>query len=547
MIQLKLTNYRRIKSADIKITDLTLLAGLNEEGKSSMAQAAGSLLTGTILPDDIPKKDCGMIINDSARSAIIQLIGDNGSATIGFPECNSIADGIAPKSSEVAVGFKSPSSHNKYGKPDMNMKERSKYFSDLLGLLPEFTDLFKALPDMDNIILEALWKQINISGWDVTHDQAKKKGAELKSFWKKATGGDTYGKLKVESWQPEGYDRKMTADHITTRLAELKKQHENDVGKQAIDDAEKTRLTGLAVYTEDAREAHMKASNQTVKLLEERNALYTGNAPVLLSKEGEQKCPGCNIVLIIKDDKICKSDGITNKDITDSQKKLIAYQKKIKTAEEKYNESSLASDETQRILNECEAAQETLDKSSDNTDDGTNLEKKNDEIAVLMVKKDAIKQYSDARSIHEKILSNETIVKVLAPDGLRKKFLSKGMSGFRESLNKLSAYTEYGVVSIDDDMNILYNKRPNSTISGSAKFRRDLLIQLVCAKIDGSNVVVIDGADILDLKGLYGLSKAVKYIGIPALVCATMDKREDMPDMSAIGGGSYWIEGGEIL
>ena len=210
-MNLKVKNYRGIKSADIKITDLTLLAGLNYQGKSSIAQAAASLLTGEILPDDIKKNQCNLIINDAAKNATILLIGDNGSATIGFPECESRADGIAPAASHVGAGLIKPS--------DLSLTERTKYFSDLLGLLPDLEALKKALPDLPDNYIDALWQQITINGWDLTHEQAKKKGATLKGEWKHATGGEAYGKLKAVSWEPEGYsDRPL--DGIETHLQE---------------------------------------------------------------------------------------------------------------------------------------------------------------------------------------------------------------------------------------------------------------------------------------------------------------------------------------
>lgn len=539
-MNLSIKNYRGIKTAEIAITKLTLVAGLNATGKSSFAQAAAALLTGNILPDDIKKNQCGLIINEGAPSGSMKLTGDNGSATMSFPECTSMADGDTPYSSNVAAGLIEVK--QKPVQPaHMSPRERSEYLSELLGLLPGLADLIKALPEYTREYIDIAWNEIKINGWDLVWDRAKKRGAELKGQWKYATSGETYGKSKAESWEPEGYsDRPL--DAIKTQLQELKKQHESAIGKQAINQTEKTHLEILASEYDDASKAHEKASAKSVKLLDERNALYKHTAPVKITKETEQECPYCKCSLTINDGKIVRAADISGSDVIASEKAHDEYYKAINKIEKSYERASKKSDETLNKLEECEVARDKLTIPVSDVD----VELINEQISVLLIQRDAITQYNEARSIHEKILANEDIVKVLTPEGLRKKFLTKGIDDFCTRLNYLSEISGYKLIIINDDMTVLYNKRPNSICSDSERFRRDVMIQLVCAKIDNSQVVIIDGADILDTDGLNGLIRAINYISIPAIVCMTIKKREDMPDMSIIGGRSYWIEDGII-
>jgi len=62
-MKLSLNYYRGIKSAELPITPVTLVAGDNHQGKSSIAQAAAALFTGSVLPDWCKKKDAQEIVH----------------------------------------------------------------------------------------------------------------------------------------------------------------------------------------------------------------------------------------------------------------------------------------------------------------------------------------------------------------------------------------------------------------------------------------------------------------------------------------------------
>ena len=65
------------------------------------------------------------------------------------------------------------------------------------------------------------------------------------------------------------------------------------------------------------------------------------------------------------------------------------------------------------------------------------------------------------------------------------------------------------------------------------------------ARLDNSAMVVIDAADVLDGTTRSGLFALLEDSGLPALVCMTLTRREQVPDLAAAGlGQSYWLEGG---
>jgi hypothetical protein len=65
------------------------------------------------------------------------------------------------------------------------------------------------------------------------------------------------------------------------------------------------------------------------------------------------------------------------------------------------------------------------------------------------------------------------------------------------------------------------------------------------AKLDGSDMVVLDAADVLDGTTRSGLFAMLEESGLDALVCLTLTRPEQCPDLAAADlGCSYWIEAG---
>jgi len=107
-----------------------------------------------------------------------------------------------------------------------------------------------------------------------------------------------------------------------------------------------------------------------------------------------------------------------------------------------------------------------------------------------------------------------------------------------------------------EELDFKYNSRDYRLLSGGEQYRVRALVQMACAELDGSQYMIFDGADVLDKAGRNGLIKALAAGNVPALICMTMDMVKDpktgvelipkLPDMSKIGGMSYWVENGVI-
>ena len=120
-------------------------------------------------------------------------------------------------------------------------------------------------------------------------------------------------------------------------------------------------------------------------------------------------------------------------------------------------------------------------------------------------------------------------LKVLAdPDGLRKTSLLRAIDYLRGILGMI--HTDSGgawrLVEIDESLGMSYGGRPFGLCSKSEQFICDLSLQALLTEIDGSAIMVIDGADILDATGRDGLFRVLQVGGVNAIVGMTTNTPE---------------------
>jgi hypothetical protein len=156
------------------------------------------------------------------------------------------------------------------------------------------------------------------------------------------------------------------------------------------------------------------------------------------------------------------------------------------------------------------------------------------------------RQKRKADDLHDKIMTNNAVIDILAPDGLRAKKLGHVLELFNTAqLGRLSLAASWNQVTVDAEMTFAYGGRPYALLSTSEQYRVRAVLQVAMAHLDGSAMVVLDAADVLDGPTRSGLFDLLDEAGLPALICMTLSRREQVPDIEADGlGMSYWIEDG---
>jgi hypothetical protein len=146
------------------------------------------------------------------------------------------------------------------------------------------------------------------------------------------------------------------------------------------------------------------------------------------------------------------------------------------------------------------------------------------------------------QKLAKQIAQNKLIADALAPEGVRKMVVSRGVEQFNKSTAYLSNLAGWPIVNVTEDLNVSYGGRAYVLLSESEKFRCRITLQCVMAKMDKSEIMVIDAADILDKFGKNGLFGILAKVGIRTLVTMTLAKPESMPNMAANNmGQSIWI------
>ena len=139
-------------------------------------------------------------------------------------------------------------------------------------------------------------------------------------------------------------------------------------------------------------------------------------------------------------------------------------------------------------------------------------------------------------------LQSKLIAAALAPDGVRQTVLVSRLSEANAAMASICKAARYPAIEITPELTFTYGGREFNLMSESEAYRVRVVSQLYLSRQDGSQLVVIDRADLLDKAGLNGLFKAVKSVGIPALICMKMDEAMSLPESV---GRSYWVEGGQ--
>jgi len=230
-MNLKIQNYRGILDVDLDLKKVTLIAGDNFQGKTSIAQALSCALTGEPLPWAKAKKTQGKVLVYEGKKSgmILCAVDDNNYIKIKYPDCDVVTKGIIPKTHPLSTSL--------FKIIDMDKKARAELFTEVLRASPNKSDLYAALKK-EGINNEAvggkIWETIDALGWEAAFRQAETKGTESKGAWRQITG-ENYGSKKAESWEPDGWFPKMDE----TTLENLQKLVDNE--KEWLESAQKSQ------------------------------------------------------------------------------------------------------------------------------------------------------------------------------------------------------------------------------------------------------------------------------------------------------------------
>lgn len=541
-MKLSIRNFRGISRAEISLEPIALVAGRNEAGKSSIAQGLQALLTGDVVPiEGLAKKDAAMLIHAGTGTASLVIEREGGRVAIEYPKAKKETEGSPPSATPIACGMVSL--------PDMDAKARADCLYDYLKAQPSKEDLAAALPDLKPDHLDKLWQSIQDTGWNGAHQSAKDKGIQLKGAWREVTG-ENYGSSKAEKWIPPKWESDLegaseeSLQALVTQAGEIR---DAAIAHTAISEDRMIQLREKAERAEeleqqkDSAAEEVKAAHAEV----ESTLAELKRVPDPDAEEQTTPCPHCGEPVVIQGEALAKPKREAD---TESAAQYRAERDKASQAHSKASLALKSANERklklEQELADATAAAEELSKigKSDTQSDDEALEKARAEVDYANGRLDAWRAKTRADSLHRSISANQDVVDTLAADGLRQKKLRDALKGFNARLSQLAAIAKWPAPEVTDGLSVLYRGSAWALASESGKYRARTILQVALAEIDGSDALVIDGADILDKGGRNGLFHLLTDAGKPSLLCMTMHDRSQMPELKAGMGRSYWIE-----
>ncbi|MGL4317127.1 MAG: AAA family ATPase [Pseudomonas sp.] len=550
---------------------ITLIAGGNEAGKSSLCDAISMALTGK--PRRVAlKKDLGQLVHDSngAKKGRVTIIGPGGEV-LGQYRLPKGEHEIGA-SLEKSPGYEFlPLVLDAEAFDNMTADERRKTLFKLTGCKASPEDITAELKaaGCDMALVEQIIA-IARSGFPAMTEEAKQRASQAKGDWKAVTG-EVWGSEKAKDWEfetPTG--AKVTHEQIEQAAAECHKiQHdiENGMahkGKLEQQAADADRYAANIAELRDQAGMLSRATAKRDATQKDLDAWEAKLATVKAAMAGDDTydCPCCDADLELIDGKLHKYAGALT---ADSKRDMLKDQAEASESVALLRRT-LANDN--QAIAAAQAAQTNLDAAMANKPEADEkaLAKTIDAIYALRIalstaqaKRDALTERYNliavaketnekATAAHKSISAWLAIAEQLAPAGIPATLLNKALAPVNTALEMLAGLSGWSVPAISESMEITYGGRAFELCSESARWRCNTMLALVIAQLSGLKFAVLDRLDVLELKGRPQLcamvSKLVDIGNLDSLVmCGTMKAKPAMP----YGFQSLWIENGVVL
>lgn len=541
--------FRRVKNIEIVAGDkLTLLAGNIEQGKSSVLQGISAAISSEPIGNclKLTEKQLIHLVHTNQPKASCVVETNRGVSGITFPTNKKISEGNPPETSIWASGL-----INVLDDPE---KTRMNTLSTILNALPSKTLLFNEMDNItgDNEIKNKLWDTIDISGWDAAHKHAKEKGSILKGRWEEITG-ISYGKRIADNWVPDKWDFDLTnanKDDLLINVNEEKEWLDIAIASETIESINSVDIENAKKHNETLKIELADKLNEINKLKEAYRNTKTaiGNLPTA-SELIIQQCPKCSADLIVINDRIISNDSISDNDYKNNEKEITELNETLSQVDNKIHALKITVEDIKINIkaNEKIIDNGIVNKTSSGVKPKASIEDCRMSLSKAGDRLHAFEMKERADSLYKKIKTNQDVIDILSPSGLRLTCLREKLDILNGLLKTISNITEWGDIHINHDTSVTHRGwRYPYLISGSAVWRVRLAVQLAIAQYLKDGLVLIDGADILDSNNKNCLFKLLCSMPFKSIVAMTINKKEDVPDLSKIGGVSYWVEDGKV-
>jgi DNA repair exonuclease SbcCD ATPase subunit len=551
------SNFLGARAIDVGLTKpVTLFAGKNGAGKSSLQEAIRMALTGETVRVDL-KKDYGALVTEGQEAGFVEVETADASYSVVLPS------GKGSHSDIPALPYVLDA--QRFARLDD--KERRAFLFGLMGVKLDGASVKQRMLDkgLDAGKVEQIMPFLR-AGFDAAQKEAAARARDAKASWKTVTGGETWGKDKAAKWQPaplpgEAEKARVLHENAVARMREI--EQELGAAQQALG-AAKAKMDArerLAAQRSELAEkagrierikAKLECDEADLKRLEEKVADLKGAA----KPQSCMTCPDCGARLAVRDGALVHANP-TDKGTEDDLARLPEYEKSLKLMQ-----SAVANDK--RDLAEAEQAALRLQAMEAETAEAIDIEPLAARVAEVAKARDGWRADADkyramaeaavrrqavieqAAALHADVLAWTAIADALAPDGIPGEMLAEALGPINDRLRESARLAEWEQVEIHADMRITYGGRDYALISESEKWRADAMIAEAVSHLSGLKLLVLDRFDVLDMNGredmIYWIGDLAARGEIDtALVFGTL---KALPAKLPEQVESYWIENG---
>lgn len=571
-------NFLGVQDAAAELTaPITLIAGPNESGKSSLQEAIRLALLGQFRrvekKGDLPA--CIHRGNKRATISVTTAISDDTEETVNIGITPTASSNVpTEKNAELRLLAVWDTEH--LTALDPTALRRALFSLANVDLSIDRIIGMASDAGMDDRTVEEIRPYLK-AGFPAATQEARQRAQEARAVWKSITG-DVYGTQKAEVWAPpipamppgdSVADMEISFRGLAKRVAEL------EAKLQGAANAE----TSLKAYREQV--AMLESDLATIApqdglisgLSEEITALTTEIVsaehevrewtPRGEAAEPDAECPACGVALTIQNGRVTEFESGMD---TGNPEKLAAAQQSLaalRAAHQKAHDALQRAKDKQRQRDKAEAnlnalrlnpPAETPDfdpievratrdalVSQQVTISGQIQERR----AVEAARKAIERKVTEAQVAHQDVIRWLRAEELCGPDGLPAKILGRAIHPLNAVLQRSSQLSGWPAIEIAPTIEILYRGFPLALCSESAKWRANAMLVHALAELHGVKTIMLDRMDVLQTSARLEFIKWAQAIhadkGIQFLVFATLKEPPKVAGVEA-----YWMEAGRM-
>lgn len=594
--RIEIRNFMQVPEFSADLSPLTLIAGNNETGKSSIRDAIDFALTGSPGRASI-KKNLHKLVRRGESKGSVMLCVDGGEI-IQRDVGSAVVSGQEPRHGEALQYVLRGSDFAR----KLDQKGRRKFLYELMGIATGPEEAKKRLlkRGIDAALIDRVITYL-AGGFEPALQEAERRRVEHKAQWREVTG-ETYGDRKAEGWicqapefnEPDllsavnDYDGWLKEverlNQLVGRLDSLKADRERvpqlrETGKmfarasQTVKELE-TLIAGYRAQLDELDEAVTPPSDparQAAMGQQPTSRRAPAQAASQTSLAHPMNCPKCSAKLIVQRGTLVIAPEPKQEPAPAPLNEPVERELKLQPTSDDPNKERRAElnrlisaaetsiEEARKLVRDADAAIRRADEIEGSAIPAElagapqKLAEAREELALAQADADRLKDAQKANKeatdktkragqLHAEAMRWDALAQALGPNGVPAEILEDALGPLRKLLQEASEASGWHLVEVSPTMEITADGFEYELLSKSVQWRVDAMLAVAIAQLSGLKVVVLDEMDILQpsdrpncLRWLYELTKAEKIDS--AVVMATLLQIPPVPaDVN-----TYWI------